>query len=304
MALLTLAIAPDDSLRFIADVASGRACGCICPACRSPLIAKKGDILEWHFAHEPGQERPECEAGALNLFARLMLEYLQSLACGPTPPRAGGATITRIDGIDASSRSAMADLSNGQRLPVRALPMTSRGIVPPPADGTHLLFSCGLPPIDILAQRGTAESFIAHHGRLTLRAPVPRVVAPAPAGSGAWRGHAAPPMGIASPPNSQPARGSPIYVYVLVDGSNWLLHKTSAGGFVLRQWPEPAAGWDSRFPRGVGTAHPSHGVYSVPDFLSASSHLRALSLDNAKLECASLEAVERTVEAARSRRRM
>jgi hypothetical protein len=111
-------------------------------------------------------------------------------------------------------------------------------------------------------------------------------------------------MGIASPRNNQPARGSPIYVYMLVDGSNWLLHKTSEGGFVLSQWPEPTAGWDSRFPRGVGTAHPSHGVYSVPDFLSASSHLRALSLDNAKLECASLEAVERTVEAARSRRRM
>jgi hypothetical protein len=36
----------------VADVPSGKKCGCICPSCKIPLIAKKGDVLEWHFAHD------------------------------------------------------------------------------------------------------------------------------------------------------------------------------------------------------------------------------------------------------------
>jgi hypothetical protein len=36
----------------VADVQSGKKCGCICPSCNIPLIAKKGDVNEWHFAHD------------------------------------------------------------------------------------------------------------------------------------------------------------------------------------------------------------------------------------------------------------
>jgi len=36
----------------VADVQSGRKCGCICPSCNIPLIARKGDVNEWHFAHD------------------------------------------------------------------------------------------------------------------------------------------------------------------------------------------------------------------------------------------------------------
>lgn len=36
----------------VSEVASGSACECICPACSTPLIAKKGDHNVWHFAHE------------------------------------------------------------------------------------------------------------------------------------------------------------------------------------------------------------------------------------------------------------
>lgn len=35
----------------VADVPRGRGCGCICPSCKTPLIARHGDIKEWHFAH-------------------------------------------------------------------------------------------------------------------------------------------------------------------------------------------------------------------------------------------------------------
>lgn len=33
------------------DVSRGKRCGCICPSCKTSLIARQGDIKEWHFAH-------------------------------------------------------------------------------------------------------------------------------------------------------------------------------------------------------------------------------------------------------------
>lgn len=67
---------PDASLLFIGSALSGAQCGCVCPTCGSPLVAKQGDINAWHFAHEAGQERPECEAGAANMLIRIMLEII------------------------------------------------------------------------------------------------------------------------------------------------------------------------------------------------------------------------------------
>lgn len=66
-----------DAIRFVADVARGNACGCFCPGCGSALVAKRGDINAWHFAHEAKQERPECLIGAVNLLRRMALELLQ-----------------------------------------------------------------------------------------------------------------------------------------------------------------------------------------------------------------------------------
>lgn len=40
-----------EQLVDVADVRRGRACACVCPACRTPLIARKGDVRQAHFAH-------------------------------------------------------------------------------------------------------------------------------------------------------------------------------------------------------------------------------------------------------------
>lgn len=49
----------------ICDVPRGAACGCICPSCNAPLIARKGDVNDWHFAHasKDGHKREvsDCE---------------------------------------------------------------------------------------------------------------------------------------------------------------------------------------------------------------------------------------------------
>ena len=51
-------------MKEVGDVSTGRTCGCICPSCRQGLIAKKGDVLAWHFSHDKDAvDRPvkECD---------------------------------------------------------------------------------------------------------------------------------------------------------------------------------------------------------------------------------------------------
>lgn len=71
--------------RYVGDVPRGAACGCICPACTSPLVARRGEEREWHFAHEARQERPACLVGAVNLLRRTAIEWLQAQEHLPLP---------------------------------------------------------------------------------------------------------------------------------------------------------------------------------------------------------------------------
>lgn len=76
MTQLFAAIDADGQIQFVGDVPRGAACGCFCPVCGSPLVAKRGEINDWHFAHEERQERVECAAGAINMMRRLAIEHL------------------------------------------------------------------------------------------------------------------------------------------------------------------------------------------------------------------------------------
>ncbi len=65
-------------LVHISDVGSGKKCGCICPSCRSSLIAVRGRIKQHHFRHGTGHE---CEGGlesAIHLAAKkIIMESMQ-----------------------------------------------------------------------------------------------------------------------------------------------------------------------------------------------------------------------------------
>lgn len=57
----------------VANVESGLRCGCVCPACGEPLVAKKGAKMMHHFAHHAGGD---CEYGyetSLHLAAKEIL---------------------------------------------------------------------------------------------------------------------------------------------------------------------------------------------------------------------------------------
>lgn len=72
-------------IRFVGDVPRGAECGCRCVACDAPLVARRGDVRTWHFAHEASQERPDCYAGAVNLLRRLAIERMKDHGLPPLP---------------------------------------------------------------------------------------------------------------------------------------------------------------------------------------------------------------------------
>jgi hypothetical protein len=58
----------------INDVKSGKQCNCVCPSCRSALIAAKGTKNQHHFKHA---STTECETGlesAIHLAAKRMIK--------------------------------------------------------------------------------------------------------------------------------------------------------------------------------------------------------------------------------------
>ena len=74
------------------------------------------------------------------------------------------------------------------------------------------------------------------------------------------------------------------------------MYQSQAQAFVLRQWPSPEAGWDSKFPGAVGFPNAHEGVYAVTDFLKASSYLRDRTADWKVPECALMEQVANLIE--------
>lgn len=63
----------------IEDVESGLKCGCVCPACGEPLVAKKGTKVMHHFAHHSGST---CEYGyetSLHLMAKDILSQTKKI---------------------------------------------------------------------------------------------------------------------------------------------------------------------------------------------------------------------------------
>ena len=63
---------------YIEDVESGLKCGCTCPSCGEPLVAKKGTKRMHHFAHHAGEN---CEYGyetSLHLAAKEISNYTTS----------------------------------------------------------------------------------------------------------------------------------------------------------------------------------------------------------------------------------
>lgn len=177
----------DGAVRFVGEVERGAACGCSCPECGSPLVAKQGSEKDWHFAHEGGQERPECEAGAINMLRRLAVEYLRGLPTLELPPfrervtvrsplrelseevdwpvRTVG-TVQWFDRPPKSSPVGRCQLETGGELEifVEIGDQVLRSHPPSPAAKASVVFWSTLPSASDLRQRLYAEQHLRSHG--------------------------------------------------------------------------------------------------------------------------------------------
>jgi len=182
----------DGAMRFIGEVERGAACGCTCPECGSPLVAKQGNEKDWHFAHEGGQERPECEAGAINMLRRLAVEYLRGQPTLELPPfrervkvrsplrelseevvwpvRVVGA-VQWFDRPPKSSPVGRCQLEAGVDLEifVEIGDQVSRSYPPGPDAKASIVFWSTLPVVSDLRKRLYAEQHLRRHGQLVWR---------------------------------------------------------------------------------------------------------------------------------------
>lgn len=286
MAQLTMAIDANDIIKFVGEVAGGADCGCFCPTCRSRLVAKKGLINEWHFAHESGQERPECLVGALNLFFRLLMEHLQAAGAGIPVQGLIGVTVRAVRPSSQGATAGLVELSDGRQIPVYARVQEQRRYIDVGDGADHLLYSCQTPTSEVLKDRQSANSFITQYARLQWRGAQSQTVLVA-----SQSGRRASSSEVRKL-NLQPGVGSPVMVYPLKDGTDWIMYKNCDDCFVLRQWPEPGQGWENRFPPDVGVVRLEAGAFEVKDFLSASASLRPI-VRKSGLQCYSLDLVQR-----------
>lgn len=68
-----------DQLVDVQQVPSGKKCGCICPSCRAPLVARQGSKKVWHFAHDSkGELKNKLEKCSFSFYvsARMMARQL------------------------------------------------------------------------------------------------------------------------------------------------------------------------------------------------------------------------------------
>ncbi|MCP4323225.1 MAG: hypothetical protein GY787_15545 [Alteromonadales bacterium] len=76
----------DQQFVDVSDVKRGGKCNCICPSCKTPLIARQGDINEWHFAHASkgvfSDTESECEYSfwlSVTLMAKQVIKTAKSI---------------------------------------------------------------------------------------------------------------------------------------------------------------------------------------------------------------------------------
>lgn len=90
----------------VADVPKGRNCGCLCPSCHIPLIARQGKVNRWHFAHASRKIRDVEQSCQFSFFVSVRAMAKQIIESGfrLSTPGYTGEVSERHYGITFSER--------------------------------------------------------------------------------------------------------------------------------------------------------------------------------------------------------
>ena len=89
-ALLPFGEAPDGRLLRASDVPAGLACGCSCPGCGAPLVARRGGRRAAHFAHATGRACASAHETVLHRLAKQLIADGAPLALPEVAAEHGG----------------------------------------------------------------------------------------------------------------------------------------------------------------------------------------------------------------------
>jgi len=84
-------------------VPRGKKCGCICPSCKTPLIARQGSLKEWHFAHQSNNVQSATTTACEYSFAVSVRLMIRQLAIGNLEFHTPKLTLS-IEGYSERSR--------------------------------------------------------------------------------------------------------------------------------------------------------------------------------------------------------
>lgn len=99
----------DGEMIDVYAVKRGRECDCICPSCKTSMIARQGPVREWHFAHETRQSDTEnvCEYSALvsiRLMAHQILAKIDKMYVPPAPHKNNSTgRLVALDSIEVGA---------------------------------------------------------------------------------------------------------------------------------------------------------------------------------------------------------
>lgn len=93
--LQLFAIDKHNLVRSVDEVSRGLACECTCPNCGEKVIARQGDVREWHFAHATVAECDFAAESALHRAAKQVLLQNKGISI---PIRKVNETVTLPDG--------------------------------------------------------------------------------------------------------------------------------------------------------------------------------------------------------------
>lgn len=69
----SFAVDKEGRIKSVDEVARGLECNCTCPCCGERVLARQGEVREWHFAHASGTDCDGAAEGALHLAAKQIL---------------------------------------------------------------------------------------------------------------------------------------------------------------------------------------------------------------------------------------